>query len=124
FPGYIIRVFDDGALINHSDQPSVAINNGSEANEIPYNTSAHDVQDVEDALLNDRFALIATQDLKVGDELYIEPLDNEVAQDRRFTFDISFNAPGIIEGEPAIKTLKDMSNLVGSIIDTFEPFFT
>ena len=62
--------------------------------------------------------------LKVGDELYIEPLDNEVAQDRRFTFDISFNAPGIIEGEPAIKTLKDMSNLVGSIIDTFEPFFT
>ena len=69
FPGYIIRVFDDGALINHSDQPTVAINNGSEANEIPYNTSVQDVQDVEDALLNDRFALIATQDLKVGDEL-------------------------------------------------------
>lgn len=62
--------------------------------------------------------------LKVGDELYIEPLDHEMAQDRRFTFDISFNAPGIIEGEPAIKTVQDMSNLVGSIIDTFEPFFT
>ena len=38
-------------------------------NEIPYNTSARDVQDVEDALLNDRFALIATRDLKAGDEL-------------------------------------------------------
>ena len=36
---------------------------------IPYNTSPQDVQDVADALLNDRFALIAIQDLKVGDEL-------------------------------------------------------
>ena len=45
------------------------MNNGSGDNEIPYNTSVQDVQDVEDALLNDRFALIATQDLKAGDEL-------------------------------------------------------
>jgi hypothetical protein len=69
FPGYIIRVFDDGALINHSIQPTIAMNNDSRDNEIPYNTSPQDVKDVEDALLNDRFALIATQDLKVGDEL-------------------------------------------------------
>ncbi len=69
FPDYIIRVFDDGVLINHSRQPTVAVNNGSGDNEISYNTSARDVQDVEDALLNDRFALIAIQDLKVGDEL-------------------------------------------------------
>jgi len=69
FPGYIIRVFDDGVLINHSRQPTVAVNNGPRDNEIPYNTSPQDVQDVTDALLNDRFALIATQDLKVGDEL-------------------------------------------------------
>ena len=69
FPGYIIRVFDDGVLINHSRQPTVAVNSGSGDNQIPYNTSPQDVQDVADALLNDRFALIATQDLKVGDEL-------------------------------------------------------
>ena len=69
FPDYIIRVFDDGVLINHSRQPTVAVTNGSGDNEIAYNTSARDVQDVEEALLNDRFALIATQDLKVGDEL-------------------------------------------------------
>jgi hypothetical protein len=72
FPGYIIRVFDDGALINHSIQPTIAMNNDnndSRDNEIPYNTSPQDVKDVEDALLNDRFALIATQDLRVGDEL-------------------------------------------------------
>jgi hypothetical protein len=69
FPGYVIRVFDDGVLINHSRQPTVVMNNASGDNEIPYNTSPQDVQDVEDELLNDRFALIATQDLKAGDEL-------------------------------------------------------
>jgi len=69
FPGYVIRVFDDGVLINHSSQPTVKMNNNSGDNEISYNTSPRNAQDVEDALLNDRFALIATQDLKVGDEL-------------------------------------------------------
>ncbi len=69
FPGYIIRVFDDGVLINHSRQPTVVVNSASGDDEIPYNNSVQNVQDVEDALLNDRFALIATRDLKVGDEL-------------------------------------------------------
>jgi hypothetical protein len=69
FPDYIIRVFDDGVLINHSRRPTVAVNNGSGDKKIPYNTSPQDVQDVADALLNERFALIAIQDLKVGDEL-------------------------------------------------------
>ena len=66
FPGYMIRVLDDGVLINHSRQPTTVMNNGSGAYEVPYINSP---QDVEDALLNDRFALIATQDLEVGDEL-------------------------------------------------------
>ena len=69
FPGNVIRVFDDGVLINHSRQPTVAMNNGPGDNEFPYNTSPQDVQDVAGALLSDRFALIATQDLKVDDEL-------------------------------------------------------
>jgi hypothetical protein len=69
FPGYVIRVFDDGVLINHSRQPTTVMNNDSGENEIPYDTSPQDARDVADALLNDRFALIATQDLKVGDEL-------------------------------------------------------
>ena len=72
FPDYIIRIFDDGVLINHSRQPTTVMNNGSGDNEIPYNTSPQDVQDAADALLNDRFALIATQDLKVGDELTMD----------------------------------------------------
>jgi SET domain-containing protein len=66
FPDYMIRVFDDGVLINHSSQPTVAMNNGSAAYDVPSVTSTHDV---ENALLDDRFALIAAQDLRVGDEL-------------------------------------------------------
>jgi len=69
FPGYVIRVFDDGVLINHSRQPTVVMNNGGGEHAIPYDTSAQDVRAVGDALLNDRFALIATRDLRVGDEL-------------------------------------------------------
>jgi len=54
--------------------------------------------------------------LKAGDELYIEPIDHEVAKDRRFTFDVSFDQPGVIECEPALKTLQDMGSLVDAII--------
>jgi SET domain-containing protein len=69
FPGYVIRVLDDGVLINHSREPTTEINNGSGENEIPYDTSPQDAQEVVVALLNDRFALIATRDLSAGDEL-------------------------------------------------------
>ncbi len=72
FPGFIIRIFDDGVLINHSRQPTTAMNNRSGDNEIPYNTSPQGVQDVEDAFLSDRFALIAVQDLKAGGELTMD----------------------------------------------------
>ena len=66
FPGYMIRVFDDGVLINHSSQPTVAMNNASTEYRAPSVASA---QEVKDALLADRFALIAARDLEVGDEL-------------------------------------------------------
>ncbi|MBW2390029.1 MAG: SET domain-containing protein, partial [Deltaproteobacteria bacterium] len=69
FPGYVIRVIDDGVLINHSSEPAVAVNNGPGEDEVPYNTSPRGVEDVADALLNDRFALIAIRDLKACDEL-------------------------------------------------------
>jgi SET domain-containing protein len=69
FPGFVIRVFDDGVLINHSREPTVALNNRGGAARILYDASARDVHAVEDALLDDRFALIATRDLAVGEEL-------------------------------------------------------
>jgi len=68
-PGYVIRIFDDDVLINHSHQPNIAMNNVTGDKEITYNPSTQNIQDVEDALLNDRFALIAIQDINVGGEL-------------------------------------------------------
>jgi hypothetical protein len=60
--------------------------------------------------------------LKVGDELYIEPLDLEAAPNRRFTFDVSFNQPSVIECEAAIKTLQDMANVVDGVVGTLGKF--
>jgi hypothetical protein len=60
--------------------------------------------------------------LKTGDELYIEPIDHEVAKDRRFAFDVSFDQPGVIECEPAIKTLHEMANCVDGIIGALGRF--
>jgi hypothetical protein len=78
--------------------------------------------------------------LKVGDELFMEPLfeaaptiispaaalrtvndgrlRTKMHKDRQFTIDISFNQPGIVECEPALKTLQDMANLVDDIVIT------
>jgi hypothetical protein len=66
FPGYMIRVLDDGVLINHSRRPTVAMNRGSGEYELPCVTST---QEVADALLDDRFSLIAAKNLEAGDEL-------------------------------------------------------
>jgi SET domain-containing protein len=66
FPGYIIRVLDDGALINHSSQPTVMTNDDMGDYRAPYVTS---MRDVAEALVDDRFALIATRDIDVGEEL-------------------------------------------------------
>lgn len=72
FPGYIIRFFDDGVLINHSRQPNMEMNNSSGENENLYSTSPQGIQDVEDHLLSDRFALIAIQNVEAGDELTLD----------------------------------------------------
>lgn len=60
--------------------------------------------------------------LNVGHELYIEPLDEEVHEDRGFTFDVSLNAPGVMECEPAIKTLQDLANLVDALVSELGRF--
>ncbi|MDQ6683014.1 MAG: hypothetical protein M3Y88_07080 [Chloroflexota bacterium] len=59
--------------------------------------------------------------LKVGDELFLEPLDVEVKHERKFRFDISFHQPGVIECEPALETLQNFANLVDGIVTAFEP---
>jgi hypothetical protein len=59
--------------------------------------------------------------LKVGDMLYIEPIDTEVNEERKFLLEVAFNEPGVIECETVLKTLKDFSNLVRGVVAAFEP---
>ena len=66
FPGYLIRIFDDGVLINHSDDPNLVMNSNSGDFQCPDINSS---QDVIDALLDERFSVIALRDVAVGEEL-------------------------------------------------------
>ncbi len=66
FPGYMIRVFDDGVLINHAKDATVRMNDVPEGYRAPDVAS---VAEVEQALLSERFWLISTRDLQPGDEL-------------------------------------------------------
>ncbi len=68
-PGCLIRVYDDGVLINHSRDANLATNNTA-TNERPLDaTSNQYVQNVTRALLADRYALVATRDIEIGEEL-------------------------------------------------------
>jgi len=72
FPSHVIRVFDDGVLINHSSQPTVMMNSLSGNFKAPSIGAIDDIAAVEELLLNDYFSLLATRDLKVGDELTMD----------------------------------------------------
>jgi hypothetical protein len=69
FPDFVILVHDHGVLINHSNDPNVAMNNTVGNAESTGKHSAQNKQDVEDALQDDHFALIAEKDMNDGDEL-------------------------------------------------------
>ncbi len=62
--------------------------------------------------------------VQVGDELMTErpPLPAEVADASAFAFHVSFDAPGIIEPEPALKTVQDLANLVDNIVAALGKF--
>jgi hypothetical protein len=72
FPDHVIRVFDDGVLINHAPQPTVAMNSLSGNYQAPSIAGPHNVTAVQEALLNDYFSLFATRELKIGDELTMD----------------------------------------------------
>lgn len=67
-PGCLIRIFDEGALINHADEANLATNLGAALAPSLDPSSARYLQDAIDALLGDRYALIATRDIKAGEE--------------------------------------------------------
>ncbi|MEM8492523.1 MAG: SET domain-containing protein-lysine N-methyltransferase [Pseudomonadota bacterium] len=69
FPGCMIRALDDGIYINHSIRPNLATNN-TEPTLPSLDSNAPDyIQRVAQALRADRFSLLATRDIAIGEEL-------------------------------------------------------
>jgi hypothetical protein len=68
FPGCLIRVLDDGVLINHARNPNLVTNNAPPATTSLDTGSPRYLDNVTAALLDDRFALVATRDIETGEE--------------------------------------------------------
>jgi hypothetical protein len=56
---------------------------------------------------------------KAGDVLYIGAVDEEMHEKRKFTFDVAFAEPGVVEGKPIGPTLHEMANFVDGIVTAF-----
>jgi SET domain-containing protein len=69
FPGCLIRVHDDGVLINHSDKANLATNNSAPIALSLDPASSRYLHEVTEALRDDRYALVATRDIAEGEEL-------------------------------------------------------
>ena len=75
FPGCLIRILDDGALINHSSIANLATNIMIAARQSSETTSPRYLHNVTEALLGDRYALVATRHIERGEEFtnnYVE----------------------------------------------------
>jgi hypothetical protein len=55
-----------------------------------------------------------------GAVFFTAPADMNV--DPQFTFEIAFNEPQIIEGEPILPTIHQLTNLIEGIVSTLKPF--
>jgi hypothetical protein len=68
FPGCLIRALDDGILINHSNEPNLVTNNSAPARTSFDVNSRRYLRKVTEALLDDRYSLVATRDIERGEE--------------------------------------------------------
>ncbi|MEL7013982.1 MAG: SET domain-containing protein [Pseudomonadota bacterium] len=69
FPTCIIRVRDDGALINHASKANLATNFARPLEAVRDADIPHTPERVTLALQQERFALVATRDIAAGEEL-------------------------------------------------------
>ncbi len=94
FPGCVIRVLDDGVLINHSNTANLVTNNSDPAT-TPLNVDSNNyLQMVTQALLDDRYALVATRDIEKGEEF----TNNYIADcDEPPYFDVLYEQYGICD---------------------------
>lgn len=68
-PGCLIRVYDDGVLINHSSNANLTTNNAAAIGTLLDVTSIDYIRNVSQALLDIRYALVANRDIESGEEL-------------------------------------------------------
>lgn len=68
-PGCLVRVYDDGVLINHSSNANLTTNNTAAIGTLLDVKSIDYIQNVSQALLDVRYALVATRDIESGEEL-------------------------------------------------------
>ena len=73
FPEFMVWVFDDGELINHSDLPTLLTQTGRGYDEVSAATS---IKDVSTALLGNQFTLVAARDIDEGEELTLDYNDD------------------------------------------------
>jgi len=72
FPGVLIRILDDGVLINHSSNANLATNNTVTAHKSSDVTSPRYLRNVAEALLDERYAVVATRDIEKGEEFTMD----------------------------------------------------
>lgn len=73
FPDYMIRVLDDGELINHSDQPTLCTHTRPGYSE---GSVAVSTKNVSAALQGDHFTLVAARDIEEAEELTLDYNDD------------------------------------------------
>ena len=94
FPGCLIRALDDGILINHSNDPNLATNNSAPARTSVDVNSRRYLHEVTEALLDDRYSLIATRDIEIGEEF---ANDYSADDDCPLYYDVLYEQYGVRE---------------------------
>jgi hypothetical protein len=94
FPGCLILALDDGVLINHSSDSNLVTNNSAPASTSFDVHSQRYLHKVTEALLDDRYSLVATRDIENGEEL---TNDYSVEDDCPPYYDVLYEQYGVCE---------------------------
>ena len=62
--------------------------------------------------------------LRVGDTVFTEPIDPKPQHERKFACYVAFDDARVVNGEPALKTLQDIANLVDDIVARIGKLFS
>jgi SET domain-containing protein len=79
-PDCLIRVHDEGVLMNHSSNANLATNNTTTISRSLDAESNSYIHNVTKARLDDRYAIVATRDIEMGEEFTIDYYAAEVEE--------------------------------------------